>query len=139
MNGNKITTDKKQRAIELRADGWTYRAIAQELNMGKSAVADIIREEAEAVETLEAMRLEALYQAARVTHEARIEALSLLRQKLLDEVESRDLTELPTKEVYSLLLNVLKAAKDEVKPLVILSTDEQEAKKESRQTDGYVW
>lgn len=139
MNGNKITTDKKQRAIELRADGWTYRAIAQELKMGKSAVADIIREEAEAVETLEAMRLEALYQAARVTHEARIEALSLLRQKLLDEVESRDLTELPTKEVYSLLLNVLKAAKDEVKPLVILSTDEQEAKKESRQSDGYVW
>lgn len=139
MKQKKIKTDNKQRAIELRADGLTYRAIAKELGISTTSVADIIKENIEAVTTLENIRLETLYKSALVTHEARVEALGALRVKLMDEVKARNLADVPTKDLITLLLNTNKAIREEVQPLEILSTYEQEQRKENRDMCGFAF
>lgn len=115
----------KIRAIELRAGGASYASIAKELSIAKQTAVDILREKPEEIATLRAIELEALYETERVNNRGRIEQLSALHTRLRQEIEGRDLADVPTEKLISLYLKTSDTLKGEVTAPVIQSTTEQ--------------
>lgn len=115
----------KIRAIELRAGGASYASIAKELSIAKQTAVDILREKPEEIATLRAIELEALYETERVSNRGRIEQLSALHTRLRQEIEGRDLADVPTEKLISLYLKTSDTLKGEVTAPVIQSTTEQ--------------
>lgn len=115
----------KIRAIELRAGGASYASIAKELSIAKQTAVDILREKPEEIATLRAIELEALYETERVSNRGRIEQLSALHTRLRQEIEGRDLADVPTEKLIALYLKTSDTLKGEVTAPVIQSTTEQ--------------
>lgn len=115
----------KIRAIELRAGGASYASIAKELSIAKQTAVDILREKPEEIATLRAIELEALYETERVNNRGRIEQLSALHTRLRQEIEGRDLADVPTEKLIALYLKTSDTLKGEVTAPVIQSTTEQ--------------
>ncbi len=86
------------------------------------------KKERDAIETLQATEMEALYEEHRINQRGRLEQLSELQRKLLEEIQKRDLTDVPTKDLFNLFLSTTKSIKEEVTPTApkILSSSEQE-------------
>lgn len=128
-----LTNQIKLRIVELRAEGLSYANIAKELNVAKQTAVDVVGESQDQVATLQAIQMEALFEAKRVNTKGRIEQLSALQEKLLQEIERRDLTDLPTEKLISLYLNTTKNIKDEVTLPSIRTTRQQESDRYNRE------
>ncbi len=120
-----ITQQIKLRVIELRAEGLSYAKIAKEANIAKQTAVDIIRDNIDEVETLQAVEMDALIDAERVNLRGRIEQLSALHSRLRQEIEQRDLSDVPTEKLISLFIKTSETLKGEVTPPVVRSTEEQ--------------
>lgn len=99
-----ISTEKKLSVIELRAQGLSVQKIASKVGISKQSVVDIIREGREQVAALEALNLDTLYEAMKITTTERIKNLAILYAKLKAEVENRELSLLPTEKLIYLYL-----------------------------------
>lgn len=99
-----ISTEKKLSVIELRAQGLSVQKIASKVGISKQSVVDIIREGREQVAALEALNLDTLYEAMKITTTERIKNLAILYAKLKAEVENRELSLLPTEKLIDLYL-----------------------------------
>lgn len=122
-----VTNQTKLQIISLRAEGISYAKIAEEAKVSKQTAIDIARENRDQIETLQAVELEALFDAHRINLKGRLEQLSALQRRLLEEIENRDLSTLPTKDLINLYLSTTKSIKEEVFKPEILSTSEQES------------
>ena len=129
-----IDADKKQQILTLRAKGKSYASIAAELSIGKQTAIDCCKDNEETIATLKAMELETLYESHHINKEARIEALSTLKDKLRQEIDNRDLADIPTDKLITLYLNTTAALKDEAIEPNFLSSMEQERDKQERET-----
>lgn len=127
-----ITQQIKLRVIELRAEGLSYAKIAKEANIAKQTAVDIIRDNIDEVETLQAVEMDALIDAERVNLRGRIEQLSALHSRLRQEIEQRDLSDVPTEKLISLFIKTSETLKGEVTPPVVRSTAEQQQDKQIR-------
>ncbi len=101
--------EAKNRFIELRAKGWSYRRCAEELNMSKSTLAKWGREFEMEIASAKAMELEALQEKYGCLKEARIQSLGQFLSRLKGELEKRDLTKLPTEKLLSMVLKYQEA------------------------------
>lgn len=128
MIANKV----KLRIIELRADGLSYAKIAEEAGVAKQTAVDVVKESIDEVATLQAIEMEALFETERVNKKGRIEQLSALQARLREEIESRDLSDVPTDKLVSLFLKTSETLKGEVFSPTIRSTDEQESDRKKR-------
>lgn len=122
-----LTNQTKLQIISLRAEGVSYAKIAKEAKVSKQTAVDVARESRDQIETLQAVELEALFDAHRINLKGRLEQLTTLQRRLLEEIERRDLTDLPTKDLINLYLSTSKNIKEEVFTPQILSTSEQES------------
>lgn len=113
---------RQERAISLRADGRSYEDISSELNVGVQEAIDLVKEQPERTQTLAGVRMEAFFVQNRINTRGRIEELSSLRQRLSDELARRDLTDLPTDKLVTLLIKTNEALKGEVTTPTIFST-----------------
>lgn len=120
-----ISNQTKLQIITLRAQGFSYAKIAEEVKVSKQTAIDIARAEVEQIETLQATEMEALFEAHQINLKGRLEQLSTLQRRLLEEIENRDLSDLPTKDLINLYLSTSKNIKDEVFSPQILSSSEQ--------------
>ena len=121
-----VTQKIKLRVIELRAEGLSFAKIA------KQTAVDIVRDNIDEVTTLQAVEMEALIDAERVNQRGRIEQLSALHSRLRQEIEQRDLSEVPTEKLINLFINTSETLKGEVTTPVVRSTEEQESDRRSR-------
>ena len=128
MIANKV----KLRIIELRADGLSYAKIAEEAGVAKQTAVDVVKESIDEVATLQAIEMEALFETERVNKKGRIEQLSALQARLREEIESRDLSDVPTDKLVSLFLKTSETLKGEVFSPMFRSTDEQESDRKKR-------
>lgn len=129
----KITESIKLRVIELRADGASYSSIANTLSIAKQTAVNIAKENIDEIGTLRAIEMEATFQAQQVNREGRISQLSALHNRLREEIERRDLTDLPTKDLVALYLKTSDTLKGEVYTPTIRSSEEQATDKYNRQ------
>lgn len=129
----KITESIRLRVIELRADGVSYSKIAEQLSIAKQTAVDIAKEKIDEIGTLRAIEMEATFKAQQVNRDGRIAQLSTLHNRLREEIERRDLSQLPTKDLVALYLKTSDTLKGEVYTPTIKSTQEQEEDKYQRQ------
>lgn len=99
-----LTAEEKIRIIELRASGHSIEKIAKQGKVSKQTVVDVIRDGREKVAALEAIQLETLYEAQRITLTERIRNIASVYRKIQEEIEKRDLSEVPTEKLVDMYL-----------------------------------
>lgn len=132
-----VTQKIKLRVIELRAEGLSFAKIAKEAKISKQTAVDIVRDNIDEVTTLQAVEMEALIDAERVNQRGRIEQLSALHSRLRQEIEQRDLSEVPTEKLINLFIKTSETLKGEVTTPVVRSTEEQESDRRSRSRNDW--
>lgn len=126
--------DTKQTAefIQLRAEGRSFNAIAKELQVSKQTAINWSKELEEEIVTRRAVELEALLEEYNLTKQGRLRSLGSLLSRLQSEVDSRDLSEVPTEKLIALLLKTMEQAEKEAPALSFKDSEEQEEDREER-------
>jgi transcriptional regulator with XRE-family HTH domain len=106
--------ETKERFIELRAKGWSFDKIAKELGKAKQTLIDWSKDLQDEIANRKALELEALYEKYYLLKESRLETFGGMLTKIKDEVERRDLSDVPTDKLLDLFLKYNSQVKDEV-------------------------
>ena len=130
--GLSIDADKKRRILELRARGLSYAKISEEVAVAKQTAIDICKAQEEAIATLQALELEELYETHRITKRERIAAHASLLSRIRTEIESRNLTDVPTEKLIDLYIKTSSALSEEIIEPNFQSTEEQERDRKER-------
>lgn len=128
-----IERDTERRIIELRAQGKSYATIAKEADVAKQTAVDVCKKCKEEIATLQALEIDELHETQRVTYRERITALSSLMQRIRTEIDSRDLTQVPTEKLIDLYLKQASALKDEIIEPSFKSSEEQARDRQERE------
>jgi len=127
------TLETKERFIELRAKGWSFDKIAQELGKAKQTLIDWSKELEEEIANLKALELEALYESYYLLKEAKIKKYGAILSKITDELESRDFTDVRTGRLLELYLLYFERLSQEVVAPNFKSTKEIEEDREDKE------
>ena len=114
----------KERFIELRAKGWSFDKIAKELGKAKQTLIDWSKDFQDEIANSKALELEALYESYYLMRENRLQTFGVMLNKIRAEVESRDLSDVPTDKLLELLLKYNNQVKDELIELTYKSSQE---------------
>jgi transcriptional regulator len=105
--------ETKNRFVELRAKGWSYDRIAQELKTTKQTLISWSKELSLIIENLRAIELETIQEKYFAMREKRIEIFGETLKAIRKELDQRDLKDIPTDKLFSLLLKYSEALKGE--------------------------
>ena len=97
-----IDAEKQQRFIELRAKGWSFARIAKELDTCKGTLITLSRKLQFDIQNQRAVELEAIQEQLVATREARARALAEHLQRVEQELQKRDLSQVSTGRLFSL-------------------------------------
>lgn len=122
--------ETKEGFIELRAKGWSFDKIAKELGKAKQTLIDWSKEYKEEIANLKALQLEALYEKYYLLKENRITTFGIMLIKIKEEIERRDLSDVPTDKLLDLLLKYNNQVREEAIEPIYKSS--QEIKEESQ-------
>ena len=114
----------KEQFIELRAKGWSFDRIAKELGKAKQTLIDWSKELQDEIANLKALELEALYEKYYLLKETRLQTFGEMLTKIKTEVESRDLSDVPTDKLLELLLKYNSQVKEEIVEPTFKSSEE---------------
>jgi len=118
------STDLKERFIELRAKGWSFDKIARELGKAKQTLIDWSKELQHEIANRKALELEALYESYFLLKENRLQNLGTMLTKIKEEIERRDLSDVPTDKLLDLLLKYESQVREEIVEPVYKSSQE---------------
>ena len=122
-------TETKHKLIELRAKGYSFDKIALELGKAKQTLIDWSKELQDEIANRKALELEALYETYYLQRENRLQTFGAMLTKIKKEVESRDLSDVPTDKLLDLFLKYNSQVKEEiVEPIFKTSTEIKEDK-----------
>ena len=117
----------REQVIELRAQGLSIRKIAGRVRKSRSTIGRWIALWGEGISRRRAIELEALYERAAMTKEARIKRLSFQIGAMEKELKSRGLADVSTERLLRLLLEyheALGAEYVETEPAAAMGQDE---------------
>jgi transposase-like protein len=127
-----INLDQKEKFIELRAKGWSFDRIAKELGRAKQTLIDWSKDLQEEIANRKALELEALYETYYLQRESRLQMFGVMLTKIKKEVESRDLSDVPTDKLLELFLKYNNQVKEEIVEPIYKSSQELTEEKEDR-------
>lgn len=110
------TAEKRQRFIELRAEGYSYSNIQEELGIAKSTCSKWEKDLEAEIATMKREALATLYDSYHMTKEARIKKLGDTLSKIDTALESADLSEVPPEKLLDLKLKYEEALRKEYAP-----------------------
>lgn len=128
-----VDTEKKLQIVELRAAGKSIAKIAETVGVAKQTVVDVCKDMREEIAALHAIQLEALYEEQKISSEERIRNLSNVLAKIKEELENRNLTEVPTEKLVELYLKTTSTLEGSIIEPRFQSTKEQKTEKEARE------
>ena len=123
------TNEKKEKFIQLRAKGYSFDKIAKKLQMSKQTLIDWNKELEEEISNFKAMELELLYEKYYLTREQRLQTFGQMLSRLKDEIDIRDLSEIPTDKLLDLWLKYNDKVKEELIEPKFQDSNEMEQKK----------
>jgi transcriptional regulator with XRE-family HTH domain len=100
-----------ERFIELRAQGWTFARIADELQVSKPTLITWSRKHQHRLRNLQALHFEALAARCKFTREELIERITDEERRLREELARRELKDIPSARIFQLLATLRKEAK----------------------------
>jgi IS30 family transposase len=127
-----INLDQKEKFIELRAKGWSFDRIAKELGRAKQTLIDWSKDLQEEIANRKALELEALYETYYLQRESRLQMFGAMLTKIKEEVESRDLSDVPTDKLLELFLKYNNQIREEIVEPIYKSSQELTEEKEDR-------
>ena len=127
------TTELKERFIELRAKGWSFDKIAKETGKAKQTLIDWSKELQDEIANRKALELEALYESYYLMRENRLQTFGAMRTKIKEEVERRDLSDVPTDKLLELLLKYNSQVKEEIVEPIYKSSQEIKEERQDRE------
>jgi hypothetical protein len=104
----------KERFIELRAKSWSFDKIAKELGKAKQTLIDWSKELQDEIANRKALELEALYESYYLMKENRLQTFGDMLTKIKEEIQRRDLSDVPTDKLLELLLKYDSQVKEEI-------------------------
>lgn len=113
---------KKQQLIdkflELRLQGKTYHQISQELGVSKTALIEWSKDEkiSEKIEIERLARIQELTRKLQLYREARICRIGEMNNKMLEELEARDYSQVPTERLLQMVLKNLQYLESIIPP-----------------------
>jgi predicted transcriptional regulator len=110
-------TNAKEKFIELRAEGYSFTEVAKVLGVSKPTLIKWSRELQTEIENAKAINLDALSRKYIVAKEKRIEAFGQRLEKLLTELDKRELSEISTEKLFKIILDLSDRLKAEEVPL----------------------
>ena len=116
--------ETKHRFVELRARDKSLRTVADELAVGLQTAVRWERELKEQIENLKIMELDALLEQHQLTLQAQIERYGVELTRLNEEIEKRDLADVPTPKLYDIMIK-LHARVDAARPAFTLRDDNE--------------
>ena len=123
----------KERFIELRAKGWSFDKIAKELSKAKQTLIDWSKELQDEIANRKALELEALYESYYLLKENRLQTFGAMLTKIKEEVERRDLSDVPTDKLLELLLKYNSQVKEEIVEPIYKSSQEIKEERQDRE------
>lgn len=123
----------KERFIELRAKSWSFDKIAKELGKAKQTLIDWSKELQDEIANRKALELEALYETYYLQRENRIQNFGAMLSKIKKEVESRDLSDIPTDKLLDLFLKYSNQVKEEIIEPIYKSSQELIEERQDRE------
>lgn len=123
------TNEKKENFIQLRAKGYSFDKIAKKLKMSKQTLIDWNKEFEEEISNFKAMELELLYEKYYLTKEQRLQTFGVMLSRLKDEIDIRNLSEIPTEKLLELFLKYNDKVKDELIEPKFQDSNEMKQKK----------
>ena len=114
----------KHSFVELRAQDKSLRTAADELGIGLQTAVRWERKLKGQIDDLKIMELDALLERHRLTLQAQIERYGNELTRLNDEIEKRDLAEVPTPKLYDIMIK-LHGRVDAARPAFTLRDDDQ--------------
>jgi transcriptional regulator with XRE-family HTH domain len=126
------TTELKERFIELRAKGWSFDKIAKETGKAKQTLIDWSKELQDEIGNRKALELEALYESYYLMRENRLQTFGAMLTKIKEEVERRDLSDVPTDKLLELLLKYNSQVKEEIVEPIYKSSQEIKEERQDR-------
>ena len=127
------TTELKERFIELRAKGWSFDKIAKETGKAKQTLIDWSKELQDEIANRKALELEALYESYYLMRENRLQTFGAMLTKIKEEVERRDLSDVPTDKLLELLLKYNSQVKEEIVEPIYKSSQEIKEERQDRE------
>jgi transposase-like protein len=127
-----IDSETKLKIVELRAKDYSIVRIAKELGLAKQTVVDTVKEMKDEIASLQAVQLDALYEAEALSVEARIKRLSALLAKLQAELDERNLSDVPTEKLVDLILKTSSTLESSLVSPIFKSSQELQEEKEAR-------
>ena len=124
--------ETKERFIELRAKGWSFDKIAKEIGKAKQTLIDWSKELQYEIANRKALELEALYETYYLMRENRIETFGTMLTKIKEEVEQRDLSDVPTDKLLDLFLKYNSQVKEEIVDPIYKSSQEIKEERQDR-------
>ena len=106
----------REKFIQLRAEGKSYRAIADELCVAKTTVQEWGKEYAEEISRIKSERLEGIYEQYHMSKEARIKALAESLAQINNTLASAQLDTVEPDKLLRLKLQYTEALKKEYTP-----------------------
>ena len=111
--------ETRDRFVELRAQGKSFAAIAEELNVSKPTLIEWSKDMQVQVANLRAVNEEASRERFKLSKEHQLEVLSKQFNAVQVEIEKCDLTELPIDKLYGVMFKLADELREQDKPLIL--------------------
>lgn len=123
-----IEKSKKEEALLLRAGGAPIEEIIHKTGLNPLELVDYFAEVDNTITTLRGIRQEAAFKAYGVRRKDRLKRMVALRNKVEEEIDKRDFSDIPTEKLPSILLKINEAIRAEVTtPQIISNPIERQA------------
>lgn len=108
---------QRDQFIELRAKGLSYADIAKEIGVAKQTICKWGKDFRIEVENAKTLLLDVIYQKYVIAKDKRIEAFGKRLDKVLAELDKRDLSNVPTDRLFKIAFDLADRLKEEARPL----------------------
>ena len=108
--------DKVEKFIELRASGKSFKEISFELSIPLSNILELSKKHSYEINNLKAIELDDVANKYQISKSQRIEFLGSLLSKFKNELNSRDLSDIPSEKLIDYLLKYSQLLGKELEP-----------------------
>jgi transcriptional regulator with XRE-family HTH domain len=115
-----------QKFLVLRAQGKSFRTIEQEIGTSRGTLAKWEQDYSEELKNLKAIERDAMREKFLLTNQAQLELLGTQFTRLKEELERRDLSDIPTPKLFELVLKYSTRLTEDF-PMESIHTEEQVA------------
>lgn len=104
----------KEEFVKLRAEGWSYLDIAEKLGVSRQCLQNWSKDLSVEIENAKAFKADSIRAKYRMLQIQKVENFCDLLERIRTEIESRDLSEVPTDKLLDFFLRFTKEARSEL-------------------------